>query len=162
MKEQRRGEIKNLAKMAKNRLKSGFWENYKATMEENLISAEKDGVACSAVIRYYKAEVTKTVAGSQSRADENFYAKVKAVLDSFGECSDMLGRLCDEDYMKTLSFQQKQRYLFDLAARYRVCRERYFKEKKFALSGGNPCKKAMPGAMGFTPAQNVSVAATAL
>lgn len=161
MKEKRRGEIKNLAKMAKNRLKSGFWENYKATMEENLINAEKDGVACSAVIRYYKAEVTKTVAGNKNRADEIFYAKVKEVLDLFGECSDILGRLCDEEYMKSLSFQQKQRYLFDLAARYRVCRERYFKEKQFALAGNNPRKIVIQTAAGFNSSP-ASVAATVL
>ena len=65
---------------------------------------------------------------------EEFYLKVKDILEKFGDVSDMIGRLCDVEYMKTLNFQQKERYLSDIASKYRACRERYEQEKKFAFN----------------------------
>lgn len=132
MAENKRGEIKDLAKMAKSRLKSGFWENYNAAVQKNLQKAESEGVSCSNVIRYYKNEVAKTVSCVQNEIDESFYRRVKELLDTVGDAGDMLGRLCDEEYMKTLTFQQKQRYLLELASRYSECKERYEREKKYA------------------------------
>lgn len=123
--------IKNLAKQAKNRLKNGFWEDYAEAVKNNLSVAESEGVAGSNVINYYKARVSERVIGTAENNAE-FYKKVKKILDTSGDVSDILGRLCDEDYMKTLNFQQKQRYLFDLAANYRECRIRYFEEKRFS------------------------------
>ncbi len=124
-------DIKSLAKMAKTRLKSGFWEDYKTTVATNVTAAENEGIACSNVINYYKARVVERVLGTEIVSSE-FYKKVEYILDTYGDVSDILGRLCDENYMKNLSFQQKQRYLFELAANYRECRARYEEEKRFS------------------------------
>ena len=121
-------EIKNLAKVAKGRMKNGFWSDY-------LESVDKTPDSCDArkseVLRYYRIKAVRQLNGAD---DELFYYKVKNILDTYGDVSDIIGRLCDEELMKTMSFQEKQCYLFELSDRYRECRERYFEEKKFEKS----------------------------
>lgn len=119
-------KIKNLAKQAKRRLKNGFWEDYR----ENVDSAT-DGECVSersAVVRYFRAKAERELDGA---SDEEFYLQVKNILDTVGDVCDIIGRLCDETAMKRMSFQDKQRYLFELSARYRACRERHEQEKRF-------------------------------
>ena len=121
-------EIKNLAKVAKGRMKNGFWSDYLESVDNT-----PDGCDArkSEVLRYYRIKAVRQLNGAD---DELFYYKVKNILDTYGDVSDIIGRLCDEELMKTMSFQEKQRYLFELSDRYRECRERYFEEKKFEKS----------------------------
>lgn len=135
MQNSNKNELKNLAKMAKRRLKTGFWEDYKAAVETNVSLAENEGISESNVIRYYKTRASEAISGRNEKNDA-FYGKVKNILDTYGDVSDILGRLCDEKYMKTLSYQGRQRYLFDLAAKYRECRKKYDQEKKFSTLSG--------------------------
>ena len=131
MAKEKKTEIKSMAKLAKQRLKSGFWEDCKEKVSEGVTKAKEEGEHSSNVIRYFKTEVNRVVVGS-NQADEEFYQRVKFILDTYGDVSDMIGRLCDEDYMKTLTFQQKERYLSAVAQKYRACKERYEQEKKYA------------------------------
>lgn len=126
-------QIKSLAKLAKQRLKSGFWEDCKERVNESVTKAKEEGEQPAEVIRYYKTEVTRVIIG-KNEEDEKFYQKVKAILEEFGEVSDIIGRLCDEDYMKTLTFQQREKYISEIATRYRECRERYYQERKFSVT----------------------------
>ena len=48
---------------------------------------------------------------SGEKQDE-FYLRVKSLLDSEGEVSDAIGRLCDKEYYSKLSYEEKQRYNF--------------------------------------------------
>ena len=128
-----KNEIKSLAKLAKQRMKNGFWEECKENVSESLAKAKEGGENTSKVILYCKNKVASVIDGKNSSMEE-FYQKVKYILDTFGEVSDILGRLCDLEYMKTLTFQQKERYLSDLASDYRACKERYDQERKFAFS----------------------------
>ncbi|MDY4187073.1 MAG: hypothetical protein SOX77_04410 [Candidatus Borkfalkiaceae bacterium] len=146
MKNTNKNEIKNLAKMAKRRLKTGFWEDYKNTVENNVSLAESEGISQSNVIKYYQSKIGEAVSG-KNESNSAFYRRVKSILDTYGDVSDILGRLCDETYMKTLSFQARQRYLFELAAKYRECRKRYDEEKKFAVLT-SPSKSDVPLAAG--------------
>ena len=121
-------EIKNLAKVAKGRMKNGFWSDYLESVDNT-----PDGCDArkSEVLQYYRIKAVRQL---NSADNELFYYKVKNILDTYGDVSDIIGRLCDEELMKTMSFQEKQRYLFELSDRYRECRERYFEEKKFEKS----------------------------
>ncbi len=125
-----KNEIKNMAKLAKQRLKSGFWEDCQEHVSESVTKAKAEGESSSSVIRYYKTRVTRIIGGYNEEA-EAFYQKVKSILDTYGEVSDIIGRLCDVEYMKTLNFQQRERYITEIASRYRECKERYEQEKKF-------------------------------
>ena len=128
---EKKTEIKNMAKLAKQRLKSGFWEDCKEKVSEGVTKAKEEGDNSSKVIRYFKTEVSRVIVGS-NQADENFYQRVKYILDTYGDVSDIIGRLCDEEYMSGLTFQQKERYVSEIAQKYRECRERYEQEKKYA------------------------------
>ena len=121
-------EIKNLAKVAKGRMKNGFWSDYLESVDNTPDSCD---ARKSEVLRYYRIKAVRQLNGAD---DELFYYKVKNILDTYGDVSDIIGRLCDEELMKTMSFQEKQCYLFELSDRYRECRERYFEEKKFEKS----------------------------
>ena len=125
-----KNEIKSMAKLAKQRLKSGFWEECQENVSESVTKAKAEGENSSSVIRYYKTRVTRVIGGYDEEA-EAFYQKVKSILDTYGEVSDIIGRLCDVEYMKTLNFQQRERYITEIASRYRECKERYDQEKKF-------------------------------
>jgi hypothetical protein len=128
-----KNEIKNMAKLAKQRLRTGFWEECKESVNESVNKAKADGENSSNVIRYYKTRVTRVISGCNEQK-EAFYLKVKNILDTYGDVSDIIGRLCDLEYMKTLNFQQREKYLSEIAAQYRECRERYDQEKRFDLS----------------------------
>ena len=125
-------QIKNLAKQAKERLKNHFWEDYKENLTQKVVKAKEEGENTSNVIRYYKNQASKVIQGNNV-LDEEFYQKVKYILDTFGETSDIIGRLCDIEYMKGLNFQQRERYLSDVASQYRNAKERYDNEKKFSF-----------------------------
>lgn len=124
------GGLKNLAKQAKGRMRSGFWEDYKETVQSNVKIAKEEGERTSNVIKYYKTLAIREIMSSDENK-ENFYKKVKAILDEEGEVSNMIARLCDENYLKTLSFSDKQRYLFEISESYCECKKRYYAEKKY-------------------------------
>lgn len=122
--------IKSYAREAKQRMKKGFWENHNKQVADSVEKAEKEGENTSEVVKFYKAQVVETIKGVK-QIDEEFYQKVKAILDEVGEVSDILGRLTDKEYFSTLSYEQKQRYLLDLSNNYVKAKERYYKESKF-------------------------------
>lgn len=126
--------LRQMAKEAKARLKSGFWQKHKACVDERLNEAEKEGLNKTRVAEYYQSKVVSTIKGNLS-VDEEFYQKVKNILDTVGETSDILGRLTDMEYYQTLSYEQKQRYSMELSSKYRNALERYKKELKYEKVG---------------------------
>lgn len=139
MKNKNDGEIKNLAKMAKKRLQTGFWEDYRENVRQKIEIAQNEGIQKSNVINYYRVKAQKQLTKTKQE-DDSFYCKVKDILDSFGEVSDMIGRLCDKTAMQSMTFEEKQRYLFELSEHYLVCRERYYNDKKYSFL--QPCDVA--------------------
>ena len=126
--------LKNYAKEAKMRLKRGFWQNYKETLETKIETCSDSEVEKSKVQEYYQSKVAESIRGVKQE-DEEFYKKVKKLLDECGEVSDALGRLTDKDYFltdkdyfDTLSYEQKQRYSLDLSSKYVLAKQRYYKE----------------------------------
>ena len=124
--------LKQYAKEAKRRLKSGFWQSYKSEVEERKKQAIEDGIAVSKVVEYYNEEQRRRTS-SQQRDDEDFYKKVKKLLDDNGETDDIIGRLTDKKYFSELNYEQRQRYSMELSSKYLVALERYKKEKSIDL-----------------------------
>lgn len=120
--------LKQYCKEAKKRLKSGFWENYKANLNKELEDAKNIGVPESKVREYFTYKVVNGL--EDKNADEQaFYERVKDLLDTEGEVSNIIGRLTDKEYFDTLSYEEKQRYSLTLSERYLKALERYKKEK---------------------------------
>ena len=121
--------IKSVAKEAKMRLKNRFWEDYKKEVDSGIKVAEEEGLATSGVKKYFKNLMIKNIKG-ESREDEEFYLRVKEMLDEAGEKPhDALDRLMDKREFYKLDYPQKERYLFRLAERYLLAVSRYDAER---------------------------------
>lgn len=125
--------FKMLARDAKKRIKSGFWENSKDDLKEFVSLAEKSGLNTSKVERYYTGKISDSIKGERDRQDEEFYEKVKQLLLKEGEVSDAIGRLTDREHYMSLSFEERQRYTLELSEKYLRALERFKKECEFDL-----------------------------
>ena len=123
-------DIKNLAHAAKQRLKNNFWEDCKRNIDAGAIAAKALGLNEEKVKVSLHTRVQSEIKGEKR---DDFYIKVKTLLDREGEVSDAIGRLTDREYYETLSYEEKQRYTLTLSAKYLKALEKYRKEKEIGL-----------------------------
>ncbi len=125
-------DIKLLAKEAKRRMKNGFWEQNKDKIGYMKAKAKSEGIESSKIVKYYQTNVIREI---KPKKDENekFYKKVKSILDSVGEVSDIIRRLIDTEAYNALPYDRKQKYIMELSQKYREALVRYKREKKFDL-----------------------------
>ena len=128
--------FKQYAKEAKQRMKPGFWQDYRDKLERETARAEEAGVAPSRFIEYYMKKTERTLRFDCAEEDA-FYEKVKKILDEEGEVTDVIGRLTEKGEFDRLTYDQKQRYTLELSQRYRRALERYAVEKEFEFSKNN-------------------------
>ena len=88
----------------------------------SLKSAAKQGKVKSDLYAKVKSSI-------KGEVYDDFYLKVKALLDEYGEVSDAIGRLTDKQYFATLNYEERQRYTMELSAKYLAALEKYRKEK---------------------------------
>ncbi len=124
--------LKQYAKEAKKRLKEGFWRKCSENLSEEIKRAEEMGVSASKIKEYYTMKVVENLK-NQKDDEEEFYLRVKHILDTEGEVPDVLGRLTDKQYFETLSYEEKQRYSLALSEKYLSAVERYRREKSLNL-----------------------------
>lgn len=123
--------LREEARRAKARIKSGFWAECQADMDKRLEKARSCGINESKVGRYFTAQVSAKIAGE---GEDAFYMKVKEMLLAEGEPGDAIGRLTDKEYYQTLSYEEKQRYTLSLSEKYLRALERFRRECEFDLS----------------------------
>lgn len=124
--------LKEYCREAKKRLKSGFWQEYHANLKEEMQKAEKVGVPVSKVKEYYSQKISGDIRKVKDDF-EDFYLKVKKILDEEGEISNAIGRLTDKEAYSRLSYDEQQRYNLQLSEKYLKAVERYKKEKAMAF-----------------------------
>lgn len=122
--------LREEARLAKMRMKSGFWAECKEDMTEKLAAARRQGVNESKAERYFVSQVSAKIAGEK---EDEFYLQVKEMLLSEGEVSDAIGRLTDREYFQTLSYEEKQRYTLTLSEKYLRALERFRRECEFEI-----------------------------
>ncbi len=120
--------LKELAREAKGRMKSGFWSECKEDLHRNLSSAREQGINETRVERFFADKIAAAVGGEK---EDEFYLRVKQLLTAEGEVSDAIGRLTDKEYYETLSYEDKQRYNLSLSERYLRALERFRRESEF-------------------------------
>ncbi len=120
--------LRALARSAKSRMKSGFWEECHEDMQEKLLLAREQGLNESKAGRYFKEKVSASLSGEK---EDEFYLKVKKMLLEEGEVSNAIGRLTDRAYYDTLSYAEKQRYNLSLSEKYLRALERFRRECEF-------------------------------
>ncbi len=121
--------LKQYCREAKKRLKSGFWTKYQEELEKEIQIAKESGVPESKVKEYFVYKVSNGIKDDTPDTEQNFYKRVKDILDAEGEVSDIIGRLTDHTYFQTLSYDERQRYTLSLSERYLKALDRYRKEK---------------------------------
>lgn len=121
--------LKELAREAKGRLKSGFWSACREDLDRNLSSAREQGISETRVERFFADKLAAALGGEK---EDEFYLRVKELLTTEGEVSDAIGRLTDREYYETLSYEEKQRYNLSLSERYLRALERFRRENEFA------------------------------
>ena len=125
--------LKQYCKEAKKRLKSGFWQAYKKDLSEELERAKEAGISESRIKEYYAQTVSNNIRNYQEE-NEEFYLRVKKILDDEGEVSDAIGRLTDKKVFEGLTYEEKQRYTLSLSEKYLKAVERYRKEKDLQIN----------------------------
>lgn len=125
--------LKEYCREAMKRMKRGFWQNYQKDLKEGIKRAEKAGVSTSKVKQYYAERVSEDI--KQKKEDkEDFYLKVKKLLQEEGEVSNAIGRLTDKEYYNSLSYEEQQRYNLNLSEKYLQAVERYKKEQLLEIN----------------------------
>lgn len=125
--------LKEEARRAKSRIKSGFWQECKEDIDEQIEKARQQGLNESKVSRFFQNQVSVRISGEK---EDEFYLKVKDMLLSEGEVSDAIGRLTDKEYYESLSYEEKQRYNLALSEKYLRALERFRKECEFDVFHG--------------------------
>ena len=122
--------LREEARLAKNRMKSGFWKECEKDLSEKKEKAREYGLNESKAGRYFKTQVEAKIEGKK---EDEFYLRVKEMLLSEGEVSDAIGRLTDHEYFATLSYEEKQRYTLSLSEKYLRAFERFRAECEFEV-----------------------------
>ena len=129
-----KSSLREEARRAKRRIKTGFWAECQENMDEHLEKAREQGLNESKVGRFFAAQVTAQIEGKK---EDEFYLRVKEMLLSEGEVSNAIGRLTDKEYYETLSYEEKQRYTLTLSEKYLRALEKFRAECEFeALRSG--------------------------
>ena len=122
--------LREEARLAKSRIKSGFWSECRENMSEQIEKAREQGLNESKAGRYFKTQVEAKIEGKK---EDDFYLRVKEMLVSEGEVSDAIGRLTDREYYDTLTYEEKQRYTLTLSEKYLRALERFRAECEFDI-----------------------------
>ena len=120
--------LREEARLAKQRVKSGFWTKCEEDFTEKKEKAREHGLNESKAGRFFKTQVETKIEGKK---EDNFYLRVKEMLLSQGEVSDAIGRLTDREYYDTLTYEEKQRYTLMLSEKYLRALERFREECEF-------------------------------
>ena len=120
--------LRDEARLAKRRIKSGFWTECKEDMDAQMEKAREQGLNESKAGRFFKSQVEAKIEGKK---EDEFYLKVKQMLLTEGEVSNAIGRLTDKEYYDTLSYEEKQRYTLTLSEKYLRALEKLRAECEF-------------------------------
>ena len=118
--------FKEYARRAKERMKNGFWEQAKQNIQTEKQVAATLGLNTAKVSEEQRRKLQRQIYDYDGFCEEEeFYAKVVAILDSNELVSNPIMRLADQEYMATLSPSERQTYIAKLAAKYRAAVEKY-------------------------------------
>lgn len=105
-------DLKKMAKAAKSRMKSGFWNRVK---EQRNSVPESERMSYASYVKRELARERKPDAG-----EEEFTRKVAELVNSGEVVVNPIGRLMDKDYYESLDYAAKQRYILELTDKYRT------------------------------------------
>ena len=118
--------FKEYAKRAKERMKSGFWEQAKENIQTEKQVAATLGLNTRQVGEEERRKLQRRIYDYDGFCEEQeFYAKVEDMLESNELVSNPIMRLADQDYMSKLTPSERQSYISRIATKYREAVEKY-------------------------------------
>ena len=118
--------FKEYAKRAKERMKSGFWEQARLNIKTEQQVAATLGLNTRKVGEEEKRKLERQIYDYDGFCEEQeFYAKVEEMLNSDELISNPIMRLADQDYMETLTPAERQSYISKIATKYREAVDKY-------------------------------------
>ena len=118
--------FKEYAKRAKERMKSGFWEQARINIQTEQQVAATLGLNTRKVGEEEKRKLERQIYDYDGFCEEQeFYAKVEEMLNSDELISNPIMRLADKDYMAKLSPSERQSYISKIATKYREAVDKY-------------------------------------
>ena len=118
--------FKEYAKRAKERLKSGFWEQAKQEIQTEKQVAATLGLNTRQVGEEERRKLQRKIYDYDGFCEEQeFYTKVEQILNSNELVSNPIMRLADQEYMEGLTPSEKQAYISKIATKYRDAVEKY-------------------------------------
>ncbi|MBS7401292.1 MAG: hypothetical protein KIG16_02125 [Eubacteriales bacterium] len=122
--------LKTMAKLAYQRLSSGFWQEEKLRRKNTLTILKNQGADTTAAKKYLVDHTKQQLAAVTNPVEEAQYARVKVIFDA-GDGENALASLMDKELMKTMDEGARQRYIFGLSSKLQEYRDRYEKERQF-------------------------------
>ena len=118
--------FKEYAKRAKERMKSGFWEQVKDDIQTEKQVAATLGLNSRQVGEEERRKLQRRIYDYDGFCEEQeFYTKVEEILSSDELVSNPIMRLADQDYMERLTPAERQVYISKIATKYRDAVEKY-------------------------------------
>ena len=125
--------LKDYAKEAKARLKSGFWQEVNKRRNRDIDQAEWLGKSKDIVLQEYKEVLTRQLFEKESEEDRILYKKVCELLSQNKVVTNPIGMLVDREKMYQLTERAKQQYVLELSRKFKEMKERYYKERGLTL-----------------------------
>lgn len=123
--------LKEYARKAKERMKSGFWSDAKRDVEYKKQQAKVMGLDAVKVVEDERRKTVRRIYDEQGYMEEQaFYNKVVEILESKDTITNPLTRLADESLMQSMSPTERQTYLIKLSARFQKVVEQYNSSQK--------------------------------
>ena len=125
--------LKDYAKKAKARMKSGFWEEINKKRQLDIDSAESAGKSKDIVLKEYREVLTRQLFVQDSEEDELLYKKVCELLSEEAVILNPIGLLADKEKMSRMDEGAKQQYILELSNKFKEMKERFYQESRLSL-----------------------------
>lgn len=119
--------MKRYAKQAKERMRSGFWEQAKEQLEKEKQVAVTQGLDSVKVAQAHHDLLAKQIYNHDEYiAEQEFYQKVVEIAESKQLIINPLQQLADHKAMEGMTAEQRQAYMMRLSVKYQEALEKYY------------------------------------
>ena len=115
--------LKDYARDAKARMKSGFWQEVNKRRSRDIDCAETTGKTKEVVLKEYREVLTRQLFEQESKEDEILYKKVCELLSQNKVVTNPIGMLVDREKMYQLTERGKQQYVLELSKKFKEMKE---------------------------------------
>lgn len=126
-------ELKKRALIAKQRLKMGYWQKMYEERERAIRelggTGNEERIVRDLQQEKVRRDQNRALCAEQADKEELFYCKVCAILDEDENVTNPIGQLIDQGEYDRLDEANRQRYILQLAQKFREMRERYYRER---------------------------------